>query len=188
MRALLRSALTALSIACGATGLVATGALAQAKQETPAAAQPPQIKQMALTEQQIQGVLLAQKDMDAITANVPENSKPDAKVMAQLDAAAKKHGFASYDEYSTVMDNIGFVLGGFDPRSKKYVGSEAVIKGQIAQVEADKKMSAADKQQALADLNAALKSPEPPVENKGNIDLVAKYYDKLAELMGDDEN
>lgn len=189
MRALLRSTLTALSIACCASGLAAADALAQARQEAPpAAAQPPQIKQVALTEQQIQGVLLAQKDMDAITANVPENSRPDAKVTAELDAAAKKHGFASYDEYSTVMDNIGFVLGGFDPKSKKYVGSEAVIKGQIAQVEADKKMSAADKKQALADLNAALKSPEPPLANKGNIDLVAKYYDKLAELMGDDEN
>jgi hypothetical protein len=68
------------------------------------------------------------------------------------------------------------------------VGSEAVIKEQIAQVEADKKMPAADKKQALADLNMALKSPEPPIQNKGNIDLVAKYYDKLAELMGDDQN
>jgi hypothetical protein len=100
----------------------------------------------------------------------------------------KKNGFASYDEYNTVMDNISLVLGGFDPKTKKYVGSEAVIKQQIAQVQADKKMSPADKKQALEDLSTALKSPELAIENKGNIDLVAKYYDKLAELMGDDEN
>jgi hypothetical protein len=80
------------------------------------------------------------------------------------------------------------VLGGFDPATKKYVGSEAVIKAQMAQVQADKKMSAKDKKQALDDLNAALKAPEPPLENKGNIDLVTKYYDKLAELFGDDQN
>ena len=77
--------------------------------------------------------------------------------------------------------------GGIDPASKKYVGSEAVIKGQIAQVQADKKMSPKDKKAALDDLNAALKQPEPAIENKGNIDLVAKYYDKLAAALGESE-
>jgi hypothetical protein len=79
------------------------------------------------------------------------------------------------------------VFGGVDPASKKYVGSEAVIKAQIAQVQADKKMPAKDKKAALADLNEALKSPPPAIENKGNIDLVAKYYDKLAEVLGEAE-
>ena len=48
-------------------------------------------------------------------------------------------------------------------------------------------MSAKDKKEALADLNEALATPEPPIENKGNIDLVAKYYDKLADLLGHDQ-
>ena len=39
----------------------------------------------------------------------------------------------------------------------------------------------------LADLNEAMKTPVPPIENKGNIDLVTKYYDKLADALGDDE-
>ena len=192
MRAFVRPALTALSIVCLSVSITAIGAevaLAQSKEMAPApGGQPAQIKQITLSEKQIQGVLSAQKDMDAITAKLPQDAKPDPKVMTQLEAVAKKNGFASYEEYSSVMDNIGLVLGGFDPATKKYVGSEAVIKAQIAQVEADKKMSAADKKQALADLNTALKSPEPPIENKGNIDLVSKYYDKLAELMGDDQN
>ena len=55
---------------------------------------------------------------------------------------------------------------------------------QIAQVQADKKMSAKDKKDALADLNEALKSPPPAVENKGNIDIVTKSYDKLMEEFG----
>ena len=189
MRVTIRPVLIALSIACVAAVFSADGALAQAKQETaPAQAAQPPLKQIPLTEKQIQGVLAAQKDMDAITSKLPDNAQPDAKVLAQLDAAAKKSGFASYDEYSNVMDNITLILGGFDPATKKYVGSEAVIKQQIAQVQADKKMSADDKKQALSELNMALKAPEPTVENKGNIDLVGKYYDKLAELMGDDKN
>ena len=48
-------------------------------------------------------------------------------------------------------------------------------------------MSAEDKKEALADLNEALKAPEPPIENKGNIDLIAKYYTKLADLLGHDQ-
>ena len=194
MREFIRPVAAALSVACFATSMVLVstgGAWAQAKpapsQMAPAPAAPPALKQIALTEKQIEGVIAAAKDMDAITDKLPENTKPDPKVAAQLEAVAKKNGFASYDEYNDVVDNISLVLAGFDPATKKYVGSEAVIKAQIAQVEADKKMSAKDKKEALADLNAALKAPEPPIENKGNIDLVAKYYDKLAAIMGDDQ-
>jgi len=196
MREFIRPAAVALSVACLAVSIAVIstgGALAQAKQQpapaqaAPPPGQPPALKQMPLTEKQIEGVLAAQKDMDAITAKMPDDAKPDPKVTAQLDAAAKKNGFASYDEYNDVIDNISLVLGGFDPATKKYVGSEAVIKAQIAQVEADKKMSAKDKKDALADLNDALKAPAPAIENKGNIDLVGKYYDKLADALGSDE-
>src|SRR6201999_4096476 len=114
------------------------GALAQNKQQmAPAQAAPPQdntVKQMALTEKQVQGVLAAGPDMDAITSKLPENAKPDPKVTAQLEAVAKKNGFASYDEYNNVLDNISLVMAGFDSVSKKYVGTDAVIKAQIAEV------------------------------------------------------
>ncbi|MGV7217238.1 hypothetical protein [Bradyrhizobium sp. UFLA05-112] len=195
MPSLLRPALTALSVACllSAASIASSGtALAQAKQQAAPAqaapAQPPALKQIALTDKQIDGVLAAQKDMDAITAKLPENTAPDQKVMAQLEAVAKKYGFASYDDYNNVVDNVSLVLGGFDPASKKYVGTEAVIKAQIAQLQADKKVPAKDKKDALDELNEALKTPAPAVENKGNIDLVGKYYDKLIAALGDDQN
>ncbi|KRQ14752.1 hypothetical protein [Bradyrhizobium manausense] len=196
MPALLRPALTAFGVAClvSVTALASSGtALAQAKQQgapaqQAAPAQAPALKQIALTDKQLDGVLAAQKDMDAITEKLPENTAPDAKVIAQLDAVAKKHGFASYDDYNNVVDNISLVLGGFDPATKKYVGAEAVLKAQIAQVEADKKMPAKDKKEALDELNQALKTPAPAVENKANIDLVGKYYDKLVAALGDDQN
>jgi hypothetical protein len=194
MREFVRPVAAALSVACLAASLTIAatgGALAQAKQQmAPSQAapqQPPALKQIALTEKQVEGVIAAAKDMDAITEKLSENAKPDPKVTAQLEAVAKKNGFASYDDYNTVVDNISIVLGGFDPATKKYVGTEAVIKAQMAQVQADKKMSAKDKKDALADLSQALKAPEPPIENKGNIDLVGKYYDKLAAILGDDQ-
>jgi hypothetical protein len=201
MRAIFRPAACALSVACLALAMSAVSssdAMAQAKQAPPKQAAPaqaapppaaeaPTVKQIALTEKQVEGVLAASKDVDAIIDKIPDNAKPDPKIDAQLDAVAKKNGFASYDEYNTVVDNISLVLGGFDPASKKFVGTEAVLKAQIAQVQADKQMPAKDKKEALADLNEALKSPPPAIENKGNIDIVAKYYDKLAEALGEGE-
>jgi hypothetical protein len=192
MREFIRPVATALSIACLAASMAAIStdhALAQAakSQMAPAQGAPqeaPPVKQMALTEKQIQGVLSSSKDMDAITDKLPENAAPDAKAVAAMDAVAKKNGFSGYDEYSNVTDNIGLVMSGFDPATKKYVGNEAAIKLQIAQVQADKKMAPKDKKDALADLNDALKNPAPPIQNKGNIDLVTKYYDKLAATMG----
>lgn len=131
MPALLRPALAALSVACllSAASLASSGAaFAQAKQSAPAQPaepaqqQAPALKQIALTDKQLDGVLAAQKDMDAITEKLPENAAPDQKVIAQVEEVAKKHGFASYDDYENVIDNISLVLGGFDPVTKKYVG------------------------------------------------------------------
>jgi hypothetical protein len=192
MREFFRPALASLSIALLAASIAAlssNAAQAQAK-DAPAQAQDqtPTIKQVALTDKQIDAVLASQKDMDAITDKLPENAQPDPKVIAQLEAVAKKHGFAGYDDYNNIIDNISLVLGGIDPATKQYVGSEAVIKSQIALVEADKKMNANEKKQALENLNMALKAKEPPIENKGNIDLVVKYYDKLTAVLGEDNN
>lgn len=197
MRDIIRSAVSVIAVAglaLSAAALSGGSAFAQAKQApAPAQAAPPAdapMKQIALSEKQIEGVLAAQKDMDALDDKLPDNpdAKPDPKVAAELEAIAKKNGFASYAEYNAVMDNISLVLGGFDPATKKYIGAEAVVKQQIAAVEANKKMPAKDKKQALDDMNAALKTPAPVIENKGNIDLVTKYYDKLADALSEDED
>jgi len=200
MRNLVRPLAAVLGVAVAISFAANSDALAQAKQQQmappqkqapaaapPQAAQQPELKQIALTDKQVESVLAAQKDMDAVTAKIPDNAPPDPKVDAKLDDVAKKYGFAGFPDYNTVVDNISLVLGGVDPASKKYVGAEAVIKAQIAQVQADKKMSAKDKKDAMTDLNEALKQPQPAVQNKGNIDLVLKYYDKLNEAFGDDQ-
>ena len=190
-------AVTALALVIGA--LSSGEVLAQAKQAPPkqaapaqAAPPPPQqeapLKQIALTEAQVQSVIAATKEMDPITEKIEDDAKPDPKITAQLDGIARRFGFAGgYSDYSLVVDNINLVLGGFDTTTKKYVGPEAVIRAQIAEVQADNKMSAKDKKEALDDLNDALKSPGPAVANKGNIDLVTKHYDKLVEALSESD-
>jgi hypothetical protein len=196
MREFIRPLAATLSLVCltacifvgsSSNGLAQTRQQATPVQASPPAGQAPALKQMALTDKQIEGVLAAQKDIDAIAEKVPDDAKPDPKVTAELDAVARKNGFASYEEYNDVIDNISLVLAGIDPATKKYVGSEAIIKAQITQIQSDTSMPANDKKQALADLTEALKAPSPPIENKGNIDLVVKYYDKLADALGNDQ-
>ncbi|NEW87940.1 hypothetical protein DU475_11780 [Rhodopseudomonas sp. WA056] len=178
-----------LAVAVGA--MSSPAAFAEANKAAPAAttATEPAMKEVTLSESQIKGVLAAHKDIDAVAAKLPDDqdTKPDPKILAQLDEAAKKHGFASYGEYSDVVEAIGMVMAGVDPKTKTYVGPAAALKDQIAAVEADTKMSADDKKQALADLNEVLKNPGPSVTNKTNIELVTKNYDALSDALDDEE-
>jgi hypothetical protein len=177
MRVVIRSVAAALTIA-SLPILMAAAPIGAAYAQNDAAPQP--VKQIALTDKQIDGVLAAKPEIDAIVSKLPEgNDKPDPKVLAQLEGIVKKHGFASYEEYEGVDDNISLVMGGIDPQSKKYVGDEIVLKAQIKEVQADKKMAPNDKKEALTQLNDALKAITP-VQFAANIPLVVKYYDKLS--------
>ena len=180
MRALVRSLVAALGIALFPAlvfSLPSASALAQADQGQE------QVKQISLTDAQITQFIAAQKDMNAIFAKIPQGTeKPDPKIMAQLEATAKKYKFASFEDYNDVAANIGLVMAGIDPQTKKYVGAETVLKQQIAAVQADKQMPANERKQALDQLNEALKAVVP-VQYQENIALVQKYYAKLAALM-----
>jgi hypothetical protein len=155
--------------------LLAPTACAQAQEAAP---EPP--KQIALTDQQIQNFSAAQPEIGGILQKIPPGSgEPDPKTIAALDAVAKKYNFADYAEYDAVASNIGIVMSGIDPQTKKYIGAEAVLKEQIAAVKADKSMSPQDKKQALDDLHGQLGAAQPATI-PGNIELVTKYYDKLA--------
>lgn len=175
-------AMLALAAFCG-------DAFAQAQTApAPAAQDAPQTKQIALTEKQIQSLLVAQKDMDAITDKLPDSAddKPDPKVLAQLEAVAKKSGFASYDEYNDVAANVSLVLSGIDPKTKTFTEPPVLLKKQIADLTADKKMPEKDKKEALAEMNEALKYTSN-VQYPANVALVTKYFDKLSAALKEDE-
>ena len=121
--------------------------------------------------------IAAQPAISKITEKL--KGEPDKKTQAQLEALAKKNGFAGYGEYDDVSSNISAVLTGIDPKTKKFGDPKAMLAAQIAEVQADKKMKPAEKKQVLDDLNEAVKNIEP-IKNQGNIALVEKYYDKLS--------
>ncbi len=198
MRSVFRSAIAVMSLVLAAFGGVAfaqTAPAPKAAPAAPAAATPapqqqelPPMKQIELSEKQIQSLLAAQKEMDAITEKLPEGAseKPDPKLQSQLEGVAKKNGFVSYAEYNDVVANVSLVLSGIDPKTKAFTEPPIVLKKQIDEVSADKKMADKDKTAALADMNEALKYT-PNVQYPSNVTLVTKFYDKLSAIMMDDE-
>ena len=168
MKAVVRAAAIAAAL------FISFAGAASAQQQESA---PPQI---ALTDQQVQGFITATPEITKITEKL--QAEPDKKTQAQLDAIAKKAGFASFGEYGSVSANVSMVMQGIDPKTKKFGDPKAMIQAQITELQADKKMKPAEKKEALAELNQALKDVQP-IKNQGNIALVEKNYDKIAPLM-----
>ena len=191
----IRSTTASVVVCCMAVCLAATqvkDAWGQAaEQSTKSSASPQkqliQVKQMPLTEKHILGLLAATAEINSITDNAPEGiNELHPETIAKLDAAARKHGLSSYDEYKTVDANAGLIMSGYDDVNNAYVGRDALIKLRIGRVKAKRKMSDQDKKDELTDLNDQLQFDLPPVAYKGNIALVTKYYARLrATARGD---
>jgi hypothetical protein len=148
----------------------------------PAADPPP--KQIALTEKQVLAFIAAQKDIQPIleTIQAPSTDELPPPVKAELDAAAKKHGFRDFNDYDEVTTNITMVIAGLDPKTKVFREPAIAIKEEIQEVNANKDVPAADKKQMLDERNDALKSA-PPIQFPNNIELVRKHYDRIDEAL-----
>ena len=174
----MRKLIAALMLSVGLTAAAGLGSSLFARAEEPSP--PPAPPQMELTETLLQQYLASLADVDAVMAQAPQaqSDTPDPKTSAKLEEAVKKHKFTNFDQFETVVGNIALVLQGVDPKSKKYIGPEAELKQQIAELQANKNISADDKKSELAELNEEMKAITP-VKFKNNISLVLKYYDKL---------
>ena len=109
-----------------------------------------QVKQIQLSEKQIQSFLAAQKEIAKLTEKMQDgpNAKPDPKVEAAVQAAATKNGFASFGEYSDVFDNISMIMSGLDPKTKAFSEPKIAIQKEMDEVKADKSIPEATKEAA----------------------------------------
>ena len=142
------------------------------------------VKQVKLTQKQVEALVAAQNDKDFVALIQKLLGKPasEPKIVAELDSAAGKHGFKDYAEYVDVFNTVGVVMNRIDPQTKALVDPEAEIKKEIAEIGADKSIAEEDKKQMLKELEDALKSLQP-IEHPGNLDLVVKHYDKLKDAL-----
>src|SRR5689334_21850335 len=90
----------------------------------------PDVKQIQLTEKQVQGAVAAQKDVSTILEKIqgPPPDELPPPLLAELDAAAKKHGFKDFNEYDEVLGNITLVMTGIDPKTKAFTEPAVAIK------------------------------------------------------------
>lgn len=136
------------------------------------------IKQIKLTDKQVQGFIAAYK---AISGG--GSDKADAKVdEAKLEAVAKQHGFAGLAEYDEVETNIMMVMDGIDPKTNAFTEPPEQIKRRIEELKADTSIPQKERDEQLADLTEAAKMARP-VQFRENINLVKKYWDKIDALL-----
>lgn len=148
---------------------------------SPAHAQ--EIKQMKLTDKQVEGFIASQKDLTAIAGKIQAaGDKPDAKLQAELEDIAKKHGFASFTELDDVAANISIVMAGLDPQTNNFIDPLEALKKELEDVKADASIPDADKKQLVAELEDAIKTT-PPLEHKENIDVVKKHREAIEKSM-----
>ena len=140
-----------------------------------------EVRQIKLTEQQIQSFMAAYEDMAKLYDDANAD-KPDPKLEAQAAALAKKNGFASLAQYDDVLMNITMIMSGIDPQTKKFTEPPEQIKNEIVALKVDKSVPEAEKKEGLTQLEAALKNARP-IQFKENIALVLKYFDQLAPIM-----
>jgi len=164
----------------GFLGMLFSALLALAVLEN-GAATAQEVRQIKLTEKQIQSFMAAYEDMAKLYDDANAD-KPDPKVEAQAATLAKKNGFASLAQYDDVLMNITMIMSGIDPQTKKFTEPPEQIKNEIVALKADKSVSEAEKKEGLTQLEAALKNARP-IQFKENIALVLKYFDQLAPIM-----
>jgi hypothetical protein len=157
------------------------------------------LKQIELTDKQVDGFISAQKDMAALSEKIygPQQQgkddpppsgkdaameKADPKVQAQLEAIAKRHGFKDFSQYDDVAANIAMIMSAIDPQTKKFLDGPELLKRQIADINDDKTIPAADKPKMIEEAKEAAKSA-PPIKSQANIKLIEKYYDKIDSAM-----
>ncbi len=168
--------------------LTSCGALAQtvASPSTSPDSADQSLSQRPLTDMQVQNFIAAQKPVRAIIDNLAEDKRdtPDPQTQAALEKIATQFGFKDYADFNDVGENIEFIVQGFDADKKVYVGQEALIKSEIAEVSADGTTKPDDKAEALSQLRDSLKQINP-VKYPDNIKLVTKHYAELSEAFSD---
>jgi septal ring factor EnvC (AmiA/AmiB activator) len=144
------------------------------------------VRQIPLTETQIQGFIAAQKDMSVAVEKMQgatSADKPTTAYEAELERVTKKHGFKDFAEYEAVAANISMVMATIDPQTKEFTDPQTAIKKEIDDLAADKAIPENEKRQLLEELKEALKAAEP-IQFPINIELVKKYYDRIDAALG----
>src|SRR5262247_4287122 len=163
----------------GGLALFAVSAIAQSQKD---GQDQSQFKQFKLTEKQVKDFISAQKQLAPLASKLEGAAdKPNPELQKQIEGIAKSNGFSTLDEFDDVAANISLVLAGLDPQSGQFTEPPDQLRKDIEELKQDKQMSQKDKDQALAQMQEALKRAAP-LEFKENVAVVKKYQKELDEV------
>jgi len=154
-------------------GLIASLAMAQSQTQGQGEQQ---FKQVKLTEKKVQGFIAAQKQL------APLSSKLGAPADKADPALGKSNGFATVDELGEVSANISLVLAGLDTKTGQFTEPPDLIRKEMEAVKQDKQLSQEDKNQALKEMQEALRTATP-LQFKENVALVKRYQKELDDVL-----
>jgi hypothetical protein len=167
--------------AAAALGLLTFSGMAQAPKQ---GEDEQNVKQVKLTEKQIQNFISAQKQIAPLASKLEAaGDKGDPALQAQIEKIAKGNGFGSLDEMGDVGANISMVLSGLDPKTGQFTELPDLIKKDMEELKRNKQMPQKDKDRALAGMQGALKTAAP-LQFKENVALVKKYREQLDQILG----
>ena len=142
-----------------------------------------EIKQLQISDKQVESFIAAQKDFAPLASKLLEGGeKPSDALIAELETVAKKHGFATFAEYEDVGANISIVLEGLDRKSGEYVDPVEKMKKELEDIKSDTSIPDEDKKLAIEDLNLEIAAAQP-LKFKENVDVVKKHRDAIEKLI-----
>jgi hypothetical protein len=142
-----------------------------------------EVKQIKLTEKQVEGFIASQKDLSAIAGKIQAaGDKPDPQLQAELEELAKRNGFANFAEHDDVAANISIVMAGLDPETNTYTDPLDALKKELEEVKADASIPEADKKQLVDELTEAINTT-PALQYKENIEVVKKHREAIEKAM-----
>ena len=166
-------------------GLLASTGMAQGARQEQGEQQ--RFKEMKLSEQQIQSFITSQKKLAPLASKLEAAAgQPDPALQKQVEQIAKCSGFSTMQEFSDVGVNVSVVLAGLDAQTGQFVEPPEQIRRDMEEVKKDPQMSKQEKDQALAEMQAALKTAVP-LKFKENVALVRKYQRELEQALGEDQ-
>jgi hypothetical protein len=147
------------------------------------AASAQQLKQIKLSDKQVEGFIAAQADFAPLAEKLREGGeKPDPSLAGQLDEIAKKHGFKDFSEFEDVGANVTVVLDGLDAKTGTYADPVEKMKKERDEIKADTSIPENDKKLALDDLEQEIAAAQP-LQFKENIDVVKKHREAIDKLV-----
>lgn len=156
---------------------------AAAKDGAEAAADTPDVKQIKLTNEQVQNFISAQTDLAAIASKIQAaGDKANPALQAELEGIATKHGFRDFAELDDVAANISIVMAGLDADTGAFVDPVEALHKEREGVEKDASIPDTDKKQLVDELTEAINTT-PRLQYQENIEIVKAHRAEIEKAL-----